>query len=61
MKITKCDYCKKIIEGDIYGLEMRNTRRIFEFGTVNFDICEDCYKKLCKKLYNEEENENGDT
>ena len=61
MTITKCDYCKKTIEGDIYILEMHNFRRVFEFGTVTFDICEDCYRKLCKKLTNKEENEDGNT
>ena len=62
MQITKCDYCKKTIEeGDAYALEMCNAKRFFEFGTVNFDICEDCYRKLCKKLTDKEENEDGNT
>ena len=61
MRITKCDYCKKTIEGDVYALEMRNVRKVFEFGNVDFDICEDCYRKLCKKLTDKEENEDGNT
>lgn len=61
MKITKCDSCKKVVEGDVYALEMHNASRTILFGTVYFDICEDCYRKLCKKLTNKEENEDGNT
>lgn len=61
MKITKCDYCKKTIKGNIYALVMTNASSIFEFGDVRFDICEDCYRSLCKKLTNKEENEDGNT
>ena len=55
MIITKCDWCKKFIEDDVYSLEMRNVSKIISFSDAKFDICEDCYMKLCKKLNNEEE------
>ena len=64
MTITKCDSCKKEIDGDIYALEMRKNGRnalSLTFDYVNFDICKDCYMNLCKKLRNTEENENGNT
>lgn len=63
MQITKCDSCKKEIDGDVYALEMHNARRAISlvFDYVNFDICEDCYRKLCEKLRNKEENEDGNT
>lgn len=64
MKLTKCDSCKKTIEGDVYALEMRNASRTIlslAFDYVNFDICKDCYLNLCKKLRNKEENEDGNT
>lgn len=63
MKITKCDCCKKEIDGDIYDLEMRKITRTLSltFDYVSFDICKDCYMNLCKKLRNTEENEDGNT
>ena len=62
MRLTKCDSCKKIIEGDIYGLVMSKASSIFEFGgECRFDICESCYRNLCKKLRNTEENKDGNT
>lgn len=61
MKITKCDSCKKIIDDDVYTLEMHNASRIITFSRVNFDICGKCYINLCKKLRNTEENEDGNT
>lgn len=55
MQITKCDLCKKVIEGDIYALEMHNVSRITIFDHTDFDLCGDCYRKLCEKLRNKEE------
>lgn len=60
MQLTKCDWCKKIIKGNVYCLAMYNTSTVIA-NKVYFDICEDCYKELHKKLSNKEENEDGDT
>ena len=61
MTITKCDWCKKTIKGKITDLAMSNKATSVIANSIHFDICEDCYIKLCKKLYNKEENEDGDT
>lgn len=61
MKFTKCDYCKKIIKGNVFALVMSDTSSILPTNSVYFDICGECYKEFFKKLTDKEENEDGYT
>lgn len=53
-----CDMCKKLVtDNRILDVRIDATAKLYEYGDIHIDLCDDCYKVFREKLWSLTEND----